>query len=104
MTGAVSAATVCKRQPARAWPGIGHWATDARSLCLTFFGRLADSENFIVMYPNGFGIMGFLQHWNAGHCCGKAADNKVDDVGFVAAAIQSKNAGRERADYNLGEL
>ncbi|MEN8780988.1 MAG: PHB depolymerase family esterase, partial [Desulfobacterales bacterium] len=52
------------------------------------FSRLADTENFIVMYPNGFGIMGFLQHWNAGHCCGKAADDKLDDVGFVAAAIE----------------
>jgi polyhydroxybutyrate depolymerase len=52
------------------------------------FSRLADTENFIAMYPNGFGIMGFLQHWNAGHCCGKAADDKLDDVGFVAAAIE----------------
>jgi polyhydroxybutyrate depolymerase len=52
------------------------------------FSRLADSENFIVMYPNGFGVMGFLQHWNAGHCCGKAAGDKLEDVGFVAAAIE----------------
>ncbi len=51
------------------------------------FSRLADSENFIVLYPNGFGIMGFLQHWNAGHCCGKAADDQLDDVGFIAMAI-----------------
>ena len=52
------------------------------------FSRLADSENFIVMYPSGFGILGFLQHWNAGHCCGKAADDNLDDVGFIAAAIE----------------
>ena len=51
------------------------------------FSTLADRENFIVMYPNGMGIFGFFQHWNAGHCCGKAASDKVDDVGFVAAAI-----------------
>lgn len=32
------------------------------------FSRLADRENFIAVYPNGaFGILGFLQHWNAGH-------------------------------------
>ena len=52
------------------------------------FSRLSDSENFIVLYPNGFGLLGFLQHWNAGHCCGKAADDKLDDVGYVAAAIE----------------
>jgi polyhydroxybutyrate depolymerase len=52
------------------------------------FSDLADRENFIVMYPNGMGILGFFQHWNAGHCCGKAAADNVDDVGFVAAAIE----------------
>jgi polyhydroxybutyrate depolymerase len=40
------------------------------------------------MYPNGIGLFGFLQHWNAGHCCGKAASDGIDDVGFVAAAIE----------------
>ena len=52
------------------------------------FSDLADRENFIVLYPNGMGIFGYLQHWNAGHCCGKAADDNWDDVGFVAAAIE----------------
>lgn len=52
------------------------------------FSDLADRERFIVMYPNGMGILGFFQHWNAGHCCGKAAADKVDDVGFVADAIE----------------
>ena len=52
------------------------------------FSRLADQEGFIALYPNGMGLLGFLQHWNAGHCCGKAADDHVDDVGFVAATIE----------------
>jgi polyhydroxybutyrate depolymerase len=39
------------------------------------FSQLADREGFMVLYPNGMGILGFLQHWNAGHCCGKAADD-----------------------------
>jgi polyhydroxybutyrate depolymerase len=56
------------------------------------FSDLADRENFIVMYPNGMGILGFFQHWNAGHCCGKAASDNVDDVGFVAAAIDDVRA------------
>jgi len=56
------------------------------------FSDLADRENFVVMYPNGMGILGFFQHWNAGHCCGKAASDQVDDVGFVAAAIADVSA------------
>lgn len=52
------------------------------------FSSLADRENFVVLYPNGMGILGFLQHWNAGHCCGKAAADNLDDVGFVTAAIK----------------
>jgi polyhydroxybutyrate depolymerase len=55
---------------------------------ITRFSQLADREGFMVLYPNGMGLLGFLQHWNAGHCCGKAADDQVDDVGFVAAAIE----------------
>ena len=31
----------------------------------TGFSRLADRHGFIVSYPNGIGIFGFLQHWNA---------------------------------------
>jgi len=52
------------------------------------FSRLADREHFMVLYPDGMGLFGYLQHWNAGHCCGKAAKDKVDDVGFIAAAIE----------------
>jgi polyhydroxybutyrate depolymerase len=61
------------------------------------FSDLADRENFIVMYPNGIGILGFFQHWNAGHCCGKAASDNVDDVGFVADAIEDVR-GRLKID------
>jgi polyhydroxybutyrate depolymerase len=59
------------------------------------FSDLADRENFIVMYPNGMGILGFFQHWNAGHCCGKAASDNVDDVGFLVAAIEDVSARLE---------
>lgn len=52
------------------------------------FSDLADRENFIVLYPNGIGIFGFFQHWNAGHCCAKAQQDQIDDVGFVAEAIE----------------
>ncbi|MBT8350094.1 MAG: hypothetical protein KJO26_02500 [Deltaproteobacteria bacterium] len=54
----------------------------------TGFSDLADNENFFVLYPNGIGIFGWLQHWNAGHCCGKAASDEVDDVAFIEMAIE----------------
>lgn len=53
------------------------------------FSEMAERENFIVLYPNGIGILGFFQHWNAGHCCGKAQADGIDDVGFVVDAIES---------------
>jgi polyhydroxybutyrate depolymerase len=52
------------------------------------FSELADREGFVVLYPNGMGIWGFLQHWNAGHCCGKAAEDRLDDVGYLAETIK----------------
>lgn len=55
---------------------------------VTGFSELADQERFIAVYPNGMGILGFLQHWNAGHCCGKAAADELDDVGYLARVIE----------------
>jgi polyhydroxybutyrate depolymerase len=49
--------------------------------------RLADREGFIVIYPEGIGILGYLQHWNAGHCCGKAVEDDWNDVAFIEEAI-----------------
>lgn len=55
---------------------------------LTGFSDLADEKQFIAVYPNGIGAMGNFQHWNAGHCCAKAAADGVDDVGFLVAVIE----------------
>jgi len=52
------------------------------------FSDLADEKHFIALYPNGIGILGFLQHWNAGHCCGKAAADKIDDIKFLSTVIE----------------
>ena len=46
--------------------------------------KAADREGYIAVYPNGSGGLGErLLTWNAGTCCGMAAVNRVDDVGFV---------------------
>ncbi|MHC1782348.1 MAG: PHB depolymerase family esterase [Anaerolineaceae bacterium] len=44
----------------------------------------ADAAGFIAVYPDGTGEK---KSWNGGHCCGEAAKNNVDDVGFTRALI-----------------
>jgi len=57
------------------------------------FSELADREGFLVAYPSGaYGIFGFLKHWNAGHCCGKAARDGIDDVGFLIEVMKDISA------------
>jgi len=55
-----------------------------------YFGTdpIADREGFIVVYPEGTGVLPRRLHtWNAGTCCGYARDHHVDDVGFVRALL-----------------
>lgn len=55
---------------------------------MTRFTEKARKEGFIVVYPEGSGRMRTrLLTWNAGHCCGYAMQQRVDDVGFVNALI-----------------
>jgi polyhydroxybutyrate depolymerase len=42
----------------------------------------ADAAGFIAVHPQGVG-----SSWNAGICCGAAADRKVDDVAFVRGLL-----------------
>jgi len=50
---------------------------------------LADREGFVVVYPDGSGKLGRrLLTWNAGGCCGYAAAQNVDDVGFAVAVLR----------------
>jgi polyhydroxybutyrate depolymerase len=49
----------------------------------------ADQANFIVVYPDGTGLLADRGlTWNAGHCCGFALQNNVNDVGFIKALIE----------------
>lgn len=65
--------------------GGGHGANQKE---YSMLDALAESENFITVYPNGTGrLSGRLLTWNAGTCCAYAVINKVDDVGFVRALI-----------------
>jgi polyhydroxybutyrate depolymerase len=62
----------------------------------TGLSELADREGFLVVYPNGITLFGWLQHWNAWHCCGRAMKDRVDDVGFVSMVIDEV-----RANYHI---
>jgi polyhydroxybutyrate depolymerase len=65
--------------------GGGHGANEQE---YSLMDRLADRESFVVVYPNGTGRFSKrLLTWNAGTCCGYAALNNVDDVGFTRALI-----------------
>jgi polyhydroxybutyrate depolymerase len=54
---------------------------------LSKMNAASDERGFVVVYPNGTNTS-----WNAGDCCGSAASQGVDDVGFVAALIQELEA------------
>src|SRR5690606_16542897 len=65
------------------------------------YGLITKSEQagFIAVFPNGISSArsGLLATWNAGHCCGRARDENVDDVGFLKAVIADLG-GRLRID------
>jgi polyhydroxybutyrate depolymerase len=78
-------------QPQNAVPLVivihGAFSTAAQIEEQAGFSSLGDRNGFAVSYPNGIGIFGFLQHWNAGHCCGKAVADDVDDIAFIDETI-----------------
>ncbi len=61
---------------------------------LTHLDAAADREGFVVAYPNGYrGTLGSSEStWNAGSCCGAAAKDRVDDVGFIVSIIETVSA------------
>ena len=65
----------------------------------------ADRDGVLVVYPEGFGIFGRLQHWNAGHCCGRAARRDIDDMGYlehVVADVRTRFTTDGRNLYLVG--
>jgi polyhydroxybutyrate depolymerase len=76
----------------KAWPLVlalhGAFSTASTFESYSGFSELADRAGFVVAYPNGIGLLGRLQHWNAGHCCGLAEKDHVDDVGFLRYVIR----------------
>jgi polyhydroxybutyrate depolymerase len=68
----------------------GHNNSGASVLHQTKMEAVADRYGFIVAAPNGTGRLGRVGlTWNAGTCCGFAQANHVDDVGFLAALVDT---------------
>lgn len=65
------------------------------------YGQIDASERygFIALFPNGASRLpgGKRATWNAGRCCGAARDRRVDDVGFIRAAVEQV-AGQANID------
>jgi polyhydroxybutyrate depolymerase len=60
--------------------GYTSWAAEQAER--TKWGTKADSETFIVVYPDGFDMS-----WNADICCGNAQTSNVDDVAFIREVV-----------------
>lgn len=65
--------------------GGGHAAS---AVMRSRMNEAAEKKGFIAVYPNGTGRLKLkLLTWNAGPCCGYAAREQADDVGFIRALI-----------------
>jgi len=56
------------------------------------FTALVERERILVVYPDGSSRLGPLRTWNAGHCCAYARDQRIDDVGFINALLDTLEA------------
>jgi polyhydroxybutyrate depolymerase len=61
---------------------------------LTPYVNTAQAE---LVYP-----VGYKMSWNAGGCCGQAAQHDVDDVAFIKALVAAVNPGHMHPVYAVG--
>jgi len=62
----------------------GYTSNGAEQNSLAHMNDKADAVTFIAVHPEGTGT---APSWNAGACCGDAAANATDDVGFVGKIV-----------------
>jgi polyhydroxybutyrate depolymerase len=72
--------------------GSGGDAADLRGV--TGMSTVADDAGFIVVYAEGshgeFSV--YPSDWNAGTCCGAAAREHIDDLGFIRQIVETVSA------------
>jgi polyhydroxybutyrate depolymerase len=59
------------------------------------FSEVAEAHGVVVVYPDGTGVgpENALRTWNAGYCCGSAANQDIDDVEFVRLLLDEIGEG-----------
>jgi polyhydroxybutyrate depolymerase len=66
-------------------PGLGETADEQEAL--TGMTPKADAAGFVVVYPYSINTS-----WDAGTCCGYAAQNHLDDIGFIRDMLDALQA------------
>jgi polyhydroxybutyrate depolymerase len=76
----------------------GYLSNRSQQRALSGLAALADAEGFAVVWPQGrFGAAGDAEasnppagpSWNGGWCCGSAATEQPDDVGFLRTLVEA---------------
>jgi len=79
--------------PATATPVVlnfhGYGGSPTQEESLTLMDAESDTAGFVLVYPQGTGS---IPSWNAGACCGTAAESDLDDVGFVGTLLDTLEA------------
>ena len=80
----------------------GYGSSAMRHLNYTNYFPLADSENFIVIYPQGATTATLSSHWNVGGWTSKSTNNDLDFVDTVIGLIKDKVQIDETRIYSSG--
>jgi polyhydroxybutyrate depolymerase len=64
----------------------GNRSRAADQVALSRMNAAADAAGFVVIYPEGVGVMRW-HSFNAGACCAVALERHEDDVGFAMAVV-----------------
>ncbi len=57
------------------------------AVSMTGFDHLAMDEGFFAAFPDGTNNINRMLTWDAIHCCGYAATNGVNDLGFISDLV-----------------
>ena len=80
----------------------GYGSSAMRHLNYTNYFPIADSENFIVIYPQGATTATLSTHWNVGGWTSKSTINDLDFVDTVIGLIKDKIQIDETRIYSSG--
>ena len=80
----------------------GYGSSALRPLSYTNYFSLADSENFVVIYPQGATTPTLSAHWNVGGWTSKSPIDDLDFVDTVISLIKDKMQIDETRIYSSG--